>query len=300
MLKRLQPGKDKPYLTESQKHAARRVGDLARIYRDQYPNGLPHNDVGVKYSKYICRTMAFLPKDRRPRWLDRYAPWMNAEIRDSILSLGPYWYSARSLGNHLEVDNEDRERLQVWTVEAFDINEEQRRMINLEKDRQAQERRRRNNGAKPQAESLSRLKPWESLNMSRAKFYRLPKETRDALVADLTATKARETTSSAPSLYNSTNDEPVSQSALAASNPFSNLVFIVPTPEQMVQMAELQRGYACEAVPGSANTNSLYIYQWPGPIAPVYRLLAGSACRAKLLIYKCFLLRTLQRSAFVP
>jgi hypothetical protein len=49
-LRTLQRGKDKPYLTEGQKQAARRVGDLSRIYRDQYPNGLPHNDVGVKYA----------------------------------------------------------------------------------------------------------------------------------------------------------------------------------------------------------------------------------------------------------
>jgi hypothetical protein len=210
-LKTLQTGKDKPYLTEGQKHAARRVGDLTRIYRDQYPNGLPHNDVGVKYSKYICRTMAFLPKDRRAHWLDRYAPWMDPEVRGGILDLGPYWYSPKSLGSRLELDNELREKLQAWTIEAFDINEEQRRMLNLEKDRQAQERRRRTNGAKPQAESLSRLKPWKSSDMSRAKFYRLPKETRDALVADLAA-KARETTSSAPSLLIKTNDEPVSLS----------------------------------------------------------------------------------------
>lgn len=250
MLKRLQPGKDKPYLTEFQKHAARRVGDLTRIYWDQYPNGLPHNEVGVKYSKYICRTMAFLPKDRRPRWLHRYAPWMNAEIRDSILSLGPYWYSARSLGNHLEVDNEDRERLEVWTIEAFDISKEQRAVINNEKNRASHERRRRKDGAKPREQSIERMQPWKLLDMSRAKFYRLPKETRDVLVAKL-ARGSGETNSSRPSLYISTKDEPVSRSTLAGSNTFSNLVFIVPTPEQMVQMAELQRGYAGrEEVPG--------------------------------------------------
>lgn len=172
MLKTSQPGKAKPYLTEGQKHAARRVGDLTRIYRDQYPNGLPQKGLGVKYAKYMCRTMAFLPKDRRPRWLDRYAPWMDAVVRDSILSLGPYWYSQRSLGNHLEIDNEDRERLQAWTIEAYDISKERREVINREKNKAAQERRRRKNGAKPREESLSRTEPWKAEDISRRTWER--------------------------------------------------------------------------------------------------------------------------------
>ena len=97
-LKTLQRGKDKPRLTTDQKRAARRVSELSRIYRHQYPKGLPHNGLGVKYAKYMCRTMAFLPDDRRKKWLDRNADWMNAPTRDYILSLGPYWYYPRPLG----------------------------------------------------------------------------------------------------------------------------------------------------------------------------------------------------------
>jgi hypothetical protein len=172
MLKTLQPGKTKPYLTKEQKRAARRVGDLTRRYRDQYPNGLPHNDVGVKYAKYICRTMAFLPDDRRAPWLDRYTPWMDPEIRGSILSLGPHWYAPRSLGNHLEIDDEDRERLELWTIEVWNISKEQREMINLEKNRQSHERRRRKAGAKPREQSLSRTQPWKDDGISRRTWER--------------------------------------------------------------------------------------------------------------------------------
>jgi hypothetical protein len=192
-LRTLQTSKDKPYLTEGQKHAARRVGDLTRIYRDQYPNGLPHNDVGVAYSKYICRTMAFLPNDRRSRWLDRYAPWMDAEIRGGILDLGPYWYSARSLGNRLEIDNEARERLQAWTIEAYDITKEQREVINREKNKASHEQGRRKAGAKPRKQSLSQTKPWEAENISRSTWER--------------RRKAGDANSSRPSLSISRKDE---------------------------------------------------------------------------------------------
>jgi hypothetical protein len=193
-LRTLQTSKNKPYLTEGQKHAARRVGDLTRIYRDQYPNGLPHNDVGVAYSKYICRTMAFLPNDRRARWLDRYAPWMDAEIRGGILDMGPYWYSARSLGSRLEVDNEDRERLQAWTIEAHDITKEQRQVITREKNKASHERRRRKDGAKPRKQSLSQTKPWEAENISRSTWERRRRKAVDA-------------NSSRPLLYISRKDE---------------------------------------------------------------------------------------------
>jgi hypothetical protein len=151
---------DKPRLTKEQMQAARRVKELSRIYYDQFPNGLPHNGLGVKYAKYICRTMAFLPNDRRAEWLDRHADWLGPETRGYILSFGPYWYSARSLGNKLELENKDRERLQTWSIEAIDVTYEERQMINKEKKRQDQEKRRRRNGAKPRIESASRTKPW--------------------------------------------------------------------------------------------------------------------------------------------
>jgi hypothetical protein len=170
-----QLGKNKPYLTTDQYRAARRVGDLTRIYRHQYPNGLPHNELGVKYCRYICRTMAFLPKDRRVRWLDRYAAWMNAEIRGGILDLGPYWYSPRSLGNRLEIDDESRERRKAWTIEAYDISKEQREVINREKNKASHEQRRRKAGAKPQAQSEQRTKPWVEKDISRRTYYRRKK-----------------------------------------------------------------------------------------------------------------------------
>ncbi len=100
--------------------------------------------------------MAFLPNDRRAQWLDRHAAWLNAETRDYILSLGPYWYADRSLGNKLELYNEDRERLETWSIEAIDVSYEERQMINREKNRQAQGKRRRKQGAKPRGESASR------------------------------------------------------------------------------------------------------------------------------------------------
>ncbi len=179
----IQTGRDKPRLTAFQQRAARRVKELGRVYYDKYPNGLPHNGLGAKYARYMCRTMAFLPDDRRAQWLERQAAWMDAKSRDYILSLGPYWYADRSLGNHLELHDEDREGLQTWSIEAIDVSYEERQVINRKKNRRAQEKRRRKQGAQPreqyEAESLSRIQPWKAEGISRRTWERRRKA-RDA------------------------------------------------------------------------------------------------------------------------
>lgn len=78
-----QRGKDKPYRTREQLKAMRRVKELTLIYSKPYPNGLPHNGLGVKYARYMIRTLAFFETiERRERWLDRYTPWMDADNRN--------------------------------------------------------------------------------------------------------------------------------------------------------------------------------------------------------------------------
>jgi hypothetical protein len=122
--------------------------------------------------------MAFDPIDCRAQWLDRYASWMDANTRAKILSLGPHWYAASSLGQHLELYDEDRERLQAWTIAACDVDKDERKAINLEKERRRSERRRRENKSVPREQylatnSASKLQPWKDLKMSRSKYYRL-------------------------------------------------------------------------------------------------------------------------------
>jgi hypothetical protein len=175
---------------------------LNRIYYQQFPNGLPHNGLGVKYARYMCRTMAFLPDDRRAEWLAENAAWIDPSTRDYVLSLGAYWYSDRSLGQHLELYDEDRERLMAWSMKAIDVSDEERKVINKAKNRHSQERRRRKNGAKPQAQSERRTKPWEALGISESTFRRRKRKQRDSI-------------SSRPSLIDSTNDELLSPAPMS-------------------------------------------------------------------------------------
>jgi hypothetical protein len=189
-----QRGKDKPHLTPEQKRAARRVGELGRVYYHQHPNGLPANALGVKYALYMLRTMAFLPDDRREEWLERHAPWMDAATRDYLMSFGPYWYSPRSLGQHLELDQHTRKDLWAWSIRPCDLSDDEWKALKSGNARTRQEKRRRKKGQKPHAESLSRTKPWEAEGISRRTWER---RRRKAVDAD----------SSRPSLYLNPRDE---------------------------------------------------------------------------------------------
>jgi hypothetical protein len=148
--------------------------------------------------------MAFLPDDKRRQWLRRYAAWMDAETRDYLMRLGPYWYSPKSLGNNLELYDEDREKLMAWSIEAIDVTTEGRMQINREKNRKAQEKRRRKSGAKPQAQSERRTQPWKAMNISESTYRRR---------------KKRDSISSRPSRILRTNDEMLSASGNASATP---------------------------------------------------------------------------------
>jgi hypothetical protein len=200
-----QTGRDKPHLTNDQKRAARRVGELRRVYFLQFPHGLPDNCLGVKYARYMLRTMAFLPDDRREEWLDKNAPWISGSTRDYLMHFGPYWYSPRSLGEHFELDDEARDRARAWSIRPCCVSDKEWRERKGEKARTRQERRRRKNGAKPQAESERRNKPWKAEGISRRTWYRR---------------KAAGTISSRPSLFLNPRDEMVPRpGALDAAEP---------------------------------------------------------------------------------
>jgi hypothetical protein len=97
----------------------------------------------------------------------------------------PKRLSADALGAWLGVTYAQREVLRITTIGAANVKKRARKDLRKRKDRLYQEQKRRERGARPQAQSLSRTKPWEAAKMSRARWYRQQK-------------LRRETTSSAP------------------------------------------------------------------------------------------------------
>jgi hypothetical protein len=173
---------------------------------------------------------------------------MTESDQDEILGLKGQRYTSDSLGSHLEVDNAMRQDLRLWTMrpddvpwEQVQIEREERRYMNVQEKRRAR-------GVKPRRKGTA--EPWKALGMKKATYYRkklhLAHETSESPVSPPVGTGDSRVSLSQPS-----------RPALAASNviPFPgpkkakpSLVWTVPTPEQLAHMAELQRGYSCEAV----------------------------------------------------
>jgi hypothetical protein len=105
--------------------------------------------------------------------------------------------SADNLARFLGVTYAMRQKLGLTTIGSVNVGRKARRELRKHRDRLAKERLRRERGARPQSQSLSRTMPWKQLGMSRAKWYRRKTKT------------ANETTSST-AVFLSSGDETVS------------------------------------------------------------------------------------------
>jgi hypothetical protein len=99
----------------------------------------------------------------------------DAKRRDTRLA------NADNLAEVMDLQYEDRQRLQIFTIGAVDMSKRQRQAAYKQRKRERQrltdEAKRRAAGARSRAQylanSLSRTEPWVPLGMSRAKYYRL-------------------------------------------------------------------------------------------------------------------------------
>src|SRR5262249_50663644 len=136
------------------------------------------------------------PTDKMRREIEVRAPWMQEDEADEIIDeieQMPVWQRkplGKTLGKRLNVTYEVRDRLKLNTIRPCDISEKALAVILRQKKRQSDRRRRLKQGARPQADSISRLKPWATEGISRATWYRR-----------INQEQARETTSRQVNLY---------------------------------------------------------------------------------------------------
>jgi len=147
---------------------------------------LPDDDAGRDEALVMAHHLARRPGDRRRHitaWLELWAPWMPpAEVAALITAVlaRPIRWRADTLAQRLNLTDAERRRLRITTIGASDKTKAQRLAERKERKRAADRLRRQRNrqarGARPrpdyEATSLTRIKPWERLGMSRAGWYR--------------------------------------------------------------------------------------------------------------------------------
>jgi hypothetical protein len=118
----------------------------------------------------MSRRLTLRPREGRewtPCFLSEEDAWGLIEQSDE----GPR-LKADALGKRLGLTYRLRELLGIKTIGAKDVGKRARNVLRKRKARIYAECKRRERGAKPQSQSLSRTKPWEVLKMSRRTWYR--------------------------------------------------------------------------------------------------------------------------------
>jgi hypothetical protein len=158
--------------------ATLRVCELDRLFYVRYHGSmLPEDDDGWDSAVIMVNHLAMLadPDFRIRDWLRRRAPWFRgdkAERRIEMAIARPTRWRADTLAKRLNLTDAERSRLEIRTIGAADVTRGERVHRRRERDRLAKQDKRRAAGAKPQATSVSRTKPWEEAGISRRTWYR--------------------------------------------------------------------------------------------------------------------------------
>jgi hypothetical protein len=166
----------------------RRLGDLRKLFRDRYGWHFPDDDAGREDLYELLLPISVGPHGdlKLPDEIKRWAPWMRpkeaTELIDRIHRT-PIWErkpNAETLGNRLRLTNEERERLQLWSIRPHNMT---KRDMTAQRRAKARERARQRrlmqgSGARRAAylarPSAAKTKPWHLQDppVSRATYYR--------------------------------------------------------------------------------------------------------------------------------
>jgi hypothetical protein len=161
-----------------------RLGDLKRVYRSRYGHTLPDDDAGRAdlYELLLVISLGDGHQRKMKNAIEIWAPWMGADearqLVDNINRTPDHLrrVSAGKMGEKLNLQNWERERLGVRTIAPVDMTPEQLKVQRKAKDRDRKWRERRAAQKKPReawlANCLSRTKPWERQGIKRRQWER--------------------------------------------------------------------------------------------------------------------------------
>jgi hypothetical protein len=149
--------------------AVLRIAELRRLFRSRYGDVLPDDDAGRDEALVMAHHLVRRSGDpcrRIAAWLELQAPWMAqaelAELITSVLSR-PLRWRADKLAVRLNLTDAERRRLRITTIGAADKTKAERLIERKERNRRAQQARRRAQGTRPrvayEASSVARAKP---------------------------------------------------------------------------------------------------------------------------------------------
>jgi hypothetical protein len=148
-----------------------------RLFYTRYGARLPDDDDGRENVMIMINHLVMLadPKFRVRNWCSRRAPWVVDSEAEKLVDktiTRPRRWRADALGQILNLTEAERDRLKIRTIGASGVTKAMRIAKRRERDRLAKRLKRRAAGAKPQAKSINRKRPWSAFGISRATYFR--------------------------------------------------------------------------------------------------------------------------------
>lgn len=161
---------------------ALRIRDLNRLFQARYGHKAPDTPQVREHVAIIAHHLAQLPYNTEKSvmgWLEGNAPFYTITETKELLasvSFSPKHWKARRLGFLLKLPFNDRAKLRITTIAAYDMTEARRELRRKQMAKERMERIRREKGAIPRADflakSISKTRPWTAEGISRAQWYR--------------------------------------------------------------------------------------------------------------------------------
>ena len=159
-----------------------RVHELNRLFAYRFRGSregwqFPDDDAGLECLKILIQHYRRSFPEKMSRIIQVRAPWADADdILEEVVENPKAWRAA-ALGREVNFTRSEWREFRFRTIAPVDMTLQERRRDSRALSNARQLQRRRQHGTKTREEylaanSLSRDKPWEAENMSRAEWYR--------------------------------------------------------------------------------------------------------------------------------
>lgn len=158
--------------------AAIRAASMNRLFDHWYGRTLPNIPRSVVEVELMLHVLAKVknPAARIRAWLDARAPWFDDEDAIDAIMAKPVWLKSDPLARKLAVTDAIRKTLKLKTIGAIDCNRKMRLALREKAQVERMRKKRRAAGMQPRSDyerlSTERQRPWITLGVSRATFYR--------------------------------------------------------------------------------------------------------------------------------
>lgn len=159
-----------------QSQAAFRVAELNRWFTYRYGQAIIMGVIDdVEMMLHVLARLRN-PEMLIENWLGARAPWFKDKIAIARILKRPIWFGADAIARKVGLTYDIRQQLNIRTIGATDKNKRERNAIRIAKMVEAKRNKRRAGGKTPRKEfealSLAKQKPWVTLGISRATWFR--------------------------------------------------------------------------------------------------------------------------------